>query len=510
MARFLSKYRSPAFLVVVMVLIWICYGQTLNHGFFWDTNHIFKHDALRSFELENLHWIFTNTVVANWHPLSLMTHMLDFQLYGWDPFGHHLTNIIIHLLVCLLVFFAIRQLVSLGVKDGGSAFYVAAITTLLFALHPLRVESVAWVAARKDLLYSVFFLLSIILYVAYVQERGLRKRWFYGLSILCFALSLLSKSMAVTLPAVLILLDQYPLNRLNVRRIGGYVRNGLIDKLPYFVLSGAAVVVTLTTQSEAMGNQLSILDELRNAIHNVVFYIERLAAPVGLVPFYPFPSAEEFNSLGYWLPQLAFIVALTLFACVGIWRGNPLFGTCWLLYLAMLSPASGVIQVGSAAAADRYTYLSQLPILLMLAMATVWFYLQFEKLRRVVVVVGLLGAITMTSLTFMQVTHWRSSITLWSHVLRTYPGASLARRNLSTSYFEVGDYERALFHIDVLALQGWPVAPLLVQALDATEQGPEWLEKYTALLREPNLTDQQRVTYLEVVRLLQGTETNES
>ncbi len=504
MGNNLTRYRLPIFAVALLALIWLCYGQTLAHDFFWDTKHIFNTGEVQSFGFENLQWILTNTVLANWHPLSLLTHMVDFQLYGSNPAGHHFTNILIHVLCCLLVFLTTRQLVSIRVANRDEVFFLAVVTTCLFALHPLRVESVAWVAARKDLLYSVFFLLAVMLYVAYCRSSGQRRAGFYCLSLFCFACSLLSKSMAVTLPAVLVLLDLYPLSRLNVRRLGIYLRSGLIDKLPFIALSMLVILVTLSTQSDAMGNQLSTLDQLRNATHNVVFYLERVFVPIGLVPFYPFPGEDKFFSLFYWLPQLALIAGLTIVAFVSLWRGHPLFAVCWFLYLVMLSPASGVIHVGSAVAADRYTYLSQLPILMLLAIGAVRFYLEFDKLKRVVLVVAVLGAVTLTSLTYMQVTHWRDSVTLWSHVLQHYPDASLARRNLSTSYFENGDYENALFHIDVLAVQGWPVAPLLVEALDATGRRHQGMVRFSFLLEQPNISERQRSTYREVIRLLEN------
>jgi tetratricopeptide (TPR) repeat protein len=395
----------------------------------------------------------------------------------------------------------VKQLATFRL-DADGAFFVAAVTTVLFALHPLRVESVAWVAARKDLLYSTFYVLTVIAYVAYVKAPASRQLRFYMLAVTFFLASLLSKSMAVTLPALLTLLDYYPLARLDIRRPLVYLKKDFADKLPFVVLSGVIVVVTLMTQSDAMATQIGVLDQLRNATHNIVLYLQRLIAPVGLVPFYPFPEPEVLSHLAHWLPQFLFIAAVSASSVVLAWRGKPLLLTCWFGYLAMLAPASGVIHVGSAAAADRYTYLSQLPLLVLIATITLWFWIRFVKLRRTLLVTACLSCLTLTAITYMQIGHWKNPITLWTHVLRVYPEASLAHRNLGAAYFVVGDYEKALMHIDSLAVQGWPVASQLIESLNATGRQAEGLARYQALLEESGHSSQQRKLYAEIVRLL--------
>ena len=503
MAQLFKRHRDAVLLVGVTALVWLCYSQTLSHSFFWDTEHIFSQEAVRSISIDNLYWLLTHTVVSNWHPLTLAMHGIDFTLFGADPSGHHLVNVVVHCLVAIAVFYCVKQLARFQLDVDG-AFFVAAVTTVLFALHPLRVESVAWVAARKDLLYSLFYLFAVLSYVQYVKAPADRKPRFYVLALVFFLASLLSKSMAVTLPALLILLDYFPLARLDLRRPLTYLKHDFLDKLPFVVLSAVIVVVTLMTQSDAMATQLDLLDQMRNAIHNVVFYLQRLFVPVGLVPFYSFPEPDVIARASYWLPQFLFIAVTTASSITLAWRGQPLLLTCWFGYLAMLAPASGVIHVGSAAAADRYTYLSQLPLLVLIAIISYWLWGRFTTLRRAFVVSAFLGCLTMIAVTYMQVGHWKNPITLWSQVLRVNPQASLAHRNLGTAYFVSGDYEKALFHIDSLAVQGWPVAPLLIESLNATGYQQQGLDRYRQLLEEPGLSARQRRTYAEIVQLLEA------
>ncbi len=497
----LGKWREPLALVCLCGLIALCYGQTLGHDFFWDSNHIFKHDAMRELSPESIWWILTNTVNANWHPVSLLTHIIDFRLFGWDAGGHHFVNVVLHCLVTITVFYLVKQLLNVVSRDSDrqtSIFMVAAITSLLFALHPLRVESVAWVAARKDLLYSLFYLLSIVSYVKYTQ-RGTNAYQYYALSLLLFGVSLLSKSMAVTLPAVLILLDYYPLTRLQRNQL----KPALLDKIPYVLMSLVIIAVTLLTQTHAMADErLPPLDQLSNSIHNVVFYLDKFIVPTGLVPFYPFPPDEQFHSLMYWFPALVLIVVFTGIAVFLARRGQPVWFVCWGLYLVMLAPASGLIQVGSAVAADRYTYLTLLPICFLTALGYVYFWYTYHALRRVTLIVLALLTLTLTGITTIQVRHWESPITLWSHVLRFYPDAALAHRNISVAYRVIGNYDEAINHLQYIAYQGWPVGDELAESILVGGNPLQAINQFLIVLDTENLNPQQRKVLEGVVESL--------
>jgi len=494
-----SRWGEPVALLVVCGLIVIGYSQTLGHQFFWDSNHIFKHETLRAFTLDNITWVFFNTVNANWHPVTLLTHIIDFSLFGWNAGGHHLINVALHCMTTIAVFYCIKQLLNrTDHHEKLTVFSLAILTSVFFALHPLRVESVAWVAARKDLLYSLFFVLSIVAYVRYVDAH----RWsYYVLSLSLFVMALLSKSMAVTLPAVLLLLDYYPLRRLKLAGESG--KWVLADKIPYLLLTLGVIAITLATQSIAIADErLSQLDQIKNAIHNIVFYLDRFVAPIGLVPFYPFPEPETFHSMMYWLPQLMFVLLVSAASLYLAAQGKPLLLLSWGLYLVMLSPVSGVIHVGSAVAADRYTYLTLVPFCFLTSFAIVVFWHSFEALRQVTIFVVFLMVLTLTGLTFMQAGHWHSPLTLWSHVLRLYPNAALAHRNISTSYQVMGLHTEAIAHLRLLALQRWPVAGLLAEAYVKAGRVAEGIELCESLLASHELGDVQRQTYEEVLVLL--------
>ena len=504
------------FFAVLYTLIFICYGQTIDHDFVWDSRHIFS-DQAPEFSHENLVWVLTAKINANWHPLTLFTHLVDYVLYGWSAGGHHISNIVFHCLAATLCFFVIRRLLTIAEVEAQASFVIASITVMIFALHPLRVESVAWVAARKDLTYSCFYLLSIYFYLRYTERQASMFSVPYMAAVAFFLLSLLSKSMAVTLPAVLVCLDYFPIRR--IKSLQQYLREGLIDKLPFALMALAIIIVTVTTQTEAMADQrLSILAQFTNMTHNIMFYVEKFFVPIGLVPFYPFPSSEYFYSPMYWLPQL---IAILLISGTALWfavKGKPLYLICWLIYLIMLSPASGVIQVGSAAAADRYTYLTLLPLSLLVTIGLVSVWYQYPGIHRTLLLSGFLGITTLVGLTFIQVGHWKTPITMWSHVLRHHPSAALAHRNLASAYLNEGYFDKTIEHLMFLADSGWPVAPLLAEAYETAELIPEGIKSLRQRIVFQSPRNQERTehsllkskseqTYEEALRLLSQSDT---
>ena len=303
---------------------------------------------------ENLRWALTGVCAGNWHPVTMMSHMLDCTLFGLWPGGPHLVNAALHLINVLLLFWVLY----LGTKDVWPSAFVAG----LFALHPLRVESVAWIAERKDVLSSLFLLLTIWAYFRWVRTR---RPLDYALVLTAFALGLMSKPMLVTLPLLLVLLDAWPLGRLaepgkpaSARRVT-LVRS-LVEKLPLVALTLVSIGLTLYAQhaqgATAGTTILPLGSRVGNAIVSYVAYIEKLFVPVRLAFFYPHPvQIPAARATG----ALLLLVAITA-ACFAVRRRMPyaLFG--WLWYLGTLVPVIGVIQVGSQAMADRYTYVPQI------------------------------------------------------------------------------------------------------------------------------------------------------
>ncbi len=504
----LVEKREAIALALICLLTVVCYGQTLTHEFIWDTNHIFANEELQGLSFANIAWVFTNTIIANWHPLTFMSHQLDFTLFGWQTGGHHATSVLLHCVVSILVYFTTRQLIrSVEPGKGTSVFMVSALTALLFALHPQRVEAVAWVAARKDLLYSLFYLVAILCWLQYAKagQRAEQKNWgWYVAALTAFAMSLMSKSMAVTLPVVLLLLDYYPLQRFSKEGFQkGAWKRALVDKLPFFLALAVFVPLTLATQSGAMADErLAAWDQFRNAVHNVVFYMNKFAVPVNLSPFYEFPAPAEFFSAAYWVPQFAFSAAVTVLVLFLAWRGQPVWFVCWALYGVMLSPASGIVHVGSAHAADRYTYLPLWPACFLVALAITWFWYSNAGLRRVTLFVVFMMTVTLTGLTFSQASHWQNPLTFWSHVLRIYPDSGIAHRNISVAYQVLGDHERAIGHVTYLALRGWPVGEELARAYQLADKVDEGRALLQQLLASEETDDRQKQVAAEALARL--------
>lgn len=453
----LSFLLTISILAIVTLII---YSQVVGHAFVWDTNHIFSNEALRSFSFENVYWMLNHSIIGNWHPLTWLSHMADYSIFGDAAGYHHLVNVAIHLANSILVFLLIRQLCQWRLVSSAAA--IALASALVFAVHPLRVESVAWVAARKDLLYALFFLVSIGFYIRY----RMGERYAYIISIGAFIAALLSKSMAVTLPAVLLILDLYLSQENSFRqKIIETLKHRLVEKLPYLLFSIGIAAVTLVTQSEAIGeDKLTLIQQLKIAAHNLLFYIEKLAVPLNLSPFYPFPSMQVVDSPSFWLPGTVFFIGTTLVTAIFAFRSTPLPFICWSIYLVSLLPASGIIHVGSAVSADRYTYLPNLSITVGLIVAIASLLRRAPVTRPFVMGLACFWLIALTALSYQQVKFWASPLNMWTQVLRVNPETAIAHRNISTAYYLQGQYTLALEHLEYLSHRGWPVKRELTTA----------------------------------------------
>ena len=283
----------------------------------------------------------------NWHPLTLISHMIDCQLFGLKPGGHHFTNVLLHSIAAVLLF------VWLNGMTG--TIWRSAFVTALFAIHPLRVESVAWIAERKDVLSAVFFFLTLWAYARYVRARSVGR--YLTMSIL-FACGLMSKPMLVTTPVVLLLLDYWPLQRLADLRS---LRPLVIEKLPLFALSIASSIVTYVLQEHSMSSipQLPFAWRLENAVVSYVIYIGQVFWPAELAVFYPHPE----DRLTLWQVALAaaFLICVT-WAVYALRTTRPYLLVGWLWYFVMLLPVIGIVEVGLQGHADRYTYLPHVGI----------------------------------------------------------------------------------------------------------------------------------------------------
>jgi tetratricopeptide (TPR) repeat protein len=359
-----------------------------------------------------IQWAFTSTELANWHPLTWLSHALDYQLFGSNPTGHHFDSVLIHALNVLLLFLLLNWVT----RRAGPSLLVAA----LFAAHPLNVESVAWVAERKNVLSTFFFLSAIVCYVWYAQKPDWRR---YLLLAALFAMGLMAKPMVITLPFVLLLLDYWPLGRIqgnppSVIRVPQYaISRLLLEKVPLLVLSAASAAITLKAQRAGLAvrslRQFSLAVRIENAVVAYGMYLWRMLWPARLAPLYPHPG----DTLPAWQVVLSAIVLLSITAFVIGFRRRRYLLVGWLWFLGTLIPVIGLVQVGDAALADRYAYVPLIGIFVMIAcgLADLSQAARIPAEWQVAVALCVLSGLAFV--TYRQLSYWGSEYDLWSHTL---------------------------------------------------------------------------------------------
>ncbi|NIQ87873.1 MAG: hypothetical protein GWN93_01765, partial [Deltaproteobacteria bacterium] len=397
---------------------------------------------------ESFIWAFTTTDEANWHPLTWLSHMVDCQLYGLNPAGHHLTNVLLHSASTVLLF-----LILLGMTGSR---WRSALVAALFALHPLHVESVAWVAERKDVLSTLFWMLTLWAYLAYTK-RPERKR--YLLIIVAFTLGLMAKPMLVTLPFVLLLLDYWPLKRIELgqsasglpaanqpstiaEKPGAQAFRLLLEKTPLFVLTAASSVVTFVVQkSEGAVGALEVYPlkiRVANALVSYVSYIIKMIWPQNLAVFYPHPG----QSLPMWQAVAAgILLVLISIAVIRAGRRQPYLPVGWLWYLGTLVPVIGLVQVGAQAMADRYTYVPLIGLFIMAAWGVPELMKKWHHRRVALVVSAALVLFALMTCARLQLRHWKNSIALLSHAHAVTAKSYLVHNNLGSALNELGKYD---------------------------------------------------------------------
>lgn len=388
----------------------------------------------------SIEWAFTGHS-DYWHPLTWLSHMLDWELYDQIAFGHHLTSLLWHALNAVLVFFVFRRLTG--------AFWTAAFAAALFAWHPLRIESVVWVTERKDVMSGCFFLLTLWAYAAYADRRraGSRAPGLYALTLALFFFGLMSKPMVVSLPLVLLLLDVWPLRRLpaagansGLRSLVTRWRPLVLEKIPFFALSAIISVVTIRMQTTfgAFTLELPFLARLANAVVSYVRYIGKFLWPADLAVFYPHP--------GTW-PVLVVLAAVLVLVAITVlaWRQRirrPWLATGWLWFLITLLPVIGILQVGIQAMADRYTYLSILGLQLALfgSLAPLAARPTTRAVAGLAAGVILIGCIVRT---WDQQFVWRDSVSLFRHATKVSPDSDAAHGFLAYTLLGHGRIQEA-------------------------------------------------------------------
>lgn len=436
-----AAHRASLTAATVALVVCLIHLPAVNGGFVnWDDPIYVSREPLG----RALPAAFTTMHASgNWHPLTTLSHALDHAWWRLRPAGHHLTSVVLHGLnagLVVLLVCSLWQLRARAQPSRRSPLLLAALTGLLWALHPLRVEAVAWISERKELLCSLFYLLGLLGYLRYAAAT--RWRW-YVAALACLALALLSKPMAVSFPLVLLVLDAYPLRRLHGPMLG----RALVEKLPFALLAAASALVTLHAQraSGAMRALAEVALPTRAAValQSTVGYLGKTLLPSALHALYAYPQGV---SLGSWQLALAVLVLMLLaLAATRLVRRQACFAAALASYLVMLLPVLGIVQVGPQAMADRYTYLPGIPLALLFAAALAVLREQLSPPLRGLMAVPLVALLcALAALTFHQITAWRNSETLWSQVLAHDPGNTEAHNSRADYYYRQGRLHDAL------------------------------------------------------------------
>jgi len=464
------KYLIIFFLIVVS---FAAFGRIIGNDFinFDDNVYITENNHIKAgLNSETIKWAFSAVVSSNWHPLTLISHALDWSLFGANASGHHFVSLLLHIGTAILLFLFLNKTTA--------SLWPSAFVAALFALHPLRVESVAWAAERKDVLSMFLGSAVLYAYALYVEKPKLSK---YCLCLILFALGLMAKPMLVTLPFVMLLLDYWPLERwqkalqpplLPVSNDSGLVkkkikqrgadstkeknvalplmnrakiiRSLLWEKLPFIFLAIVSCVVTIWAQSKdgavASLDQLPLIDRMLNAIVSYVQYLMKIFWPVHLAIFYPYrqflPSWQVFGAASILLGiSIAVIYAI---------KKAPFLFVGWFWYLGTLVPVIGLMQVGKQSIADRYTYFPSIGIAIMLAWSVV--YLSKVKLCKIIIIPAAIILAALTYLTWQQCGYWKNSIVLYNHVLRATEDNYLAHNNIGMALSAEGKNDEAITH----------------------------------------------------------------
>ena len=426
--------------IFLTAIVWVVFGQTLGHDFvnFDDDRYVYENpEVSRGLTIDGLKWLLTHSHASLWHPLTTLSHMTDCQIYGLKAGGHHFTNVVLHNIGAVLLFLVFRGMTG--------CIWRSAFIAAIFAIHPMRVESVAWVAERKDVLSGVFFMLTLGAYLHYTRAPSLSRYVTMSIFLVC---GLMSKATFVTVPLVLLLLDYWPLQRANNFRAW----QGLaIEKIPLFVLSAAASLATLFAQTVTMASldQLPVLPRLKNAVVSLIAYIRQIFWPTDLAVFYPHPH----DQLNIWIvvTAAALVIAITLVA-IFVRQKHPYVFVGWFWYLLLLVPVLGIVQAGLQARADRFTYLPHIGITMLLTWTCADLTQQWRNRRVVLTSMAACAIAASIILAHQQTTYWRDSISLWERALAVTQDNQTAHQNLAAALWSKGKTTDARMHSRAAAI----------------------------------------------------------
>jgi len=428
-----SKEQILIVYVVLAAITLAVFWQVNQYDFIKLDDNIYVTDNFRiksGISLEGIRWAFSTTYAQFWHPLTWLSLMFDYQLFGLNAGGYHMTNLILHILSTLLLFWLFNRMTG--------ALWKSAFVAALFALHPLHVESVAWISERKDVLSAFFWMLTLCLYVYYTEKPVIRR---YLLVLFSFICALMSKPMVVTLPVVMILLDYWPLGRFELKK-GNLILWQLKEKTPFFILSTVFSIITLYAQYKPSGKyfQYSLNSRLASALVSFVTYLEKTFWPHDMAVFYPF-SAQ--------IPLLPVIVAsllilvITTFVIVMV-RRLPYLFIGWIWYVITIAPVIGIIKVGDFAMADRYHYLPSIGISIMLVWGIPALIKSEATRKKFFSTAAIAFLVLLAVLSWKQCDYWKNDIKLFNHALQVTKNNYVALNGFGLALVKAGKIKEAV------------------------------------------------------------------
>ncbi len=448
-----ERWLIAAVCVGLVALIWFVFGQTIRFPFinFDDPEYVYEVPQINSgLSLHNVAWAFTAFPSPSWCPLTNISHMFEFSLFGLNAGAFHAINVALHTTSVLLFFLLLQSMTG--------SIWRAACVAAIFAIHPLRAESVAWITERKDVLSGVFFMLTLWAYMVYARKPGLLR---YCVVFVVFACGLMSKPMLVTTPVVLLLLDYWPLGRWPGARRGERrtkltstsqqlnpstsVNRLLLEKIPMLALSALYCVATIAIQTVAESSFVppSLLSRIKNAFVSVIIYIRETVWPTDLSLFYPHPR----DHLNNWLVLVAIMLVLgfTGLALI-VRRKHPYVVVGWFWFLVMLSPVLGIVQAGRQAHADRFTYLPQIGLILVIIWIIADWTTGWWKRRQLLTATGAVALTVLALVARTQASYWRDSELLWSHAIAVTKDNAFAQASLADLLLRRGRLDEAIIH----------------------------------------------------------------
>jgi tetratricopeptide (TPR) repeat protein len=446
----LQRGRGSAGVLVISLLLVLCalalYNPSIKHDFvnYDDPDYVTNNAHVRQgLTWNNLSWALTSLEIANWHPVTWISHMMAVQFFGLNPSGHHLINVFLHALNVLMLFLLLRL--------ATGSVWRSAMVAALFAVHPMNVESVAWVSERKGLLSTLFTILTFWVYVKYVR-RPTAVAYLWVLAM--FALALMAKPMAITVPFLLLLFDYWPLNRVGRSHAAGigrpepsfHLRRILLEKAPLLVMAAGDALVTFLAQrgDNTVGSldALSLRARLTNTVYSYLAYTSKTLWPARLAVFYPHPE----DTLAWWKVGLAAVFLLAVTAAVWRFRRHRYLLMGWLWYLAALLPVIGILQIGRQAMANRYAYIPMIGLFILCVWLASDLAQRVQLSSAICAAIGLVVLASLTLVTQRQIGYWRDTVSLFSHARDVTAENYTTESALSVAFDMAGQPDLALAH----------------------------------------------------------------